>query len=390
MLIQLFNSENHPGKDYSEAKLEVVKLGLRGIEALDPMAQLNFTYLLHDIMTKYYSQEQAQCLVDFVISGEVCKLMFALLKKHDGNIFLCKSCAHILSLISNYYSYSMQNIYIDEGVDDNADIEYHNQLTKNFENSEFMQVLLPNLAYLRDMFTIAPNARLRTLRMKLLEIFDNLVRISNLSLWKQLSELNILQLVLNAYLQFPTANVFHSLFEKLLVYILNRAISDFHPYWTAELITKLNLYGQLPKYMIDEKLDGHILLLANHLNWFQRELSEKLVIDGSTAKYYQLLKSLEASILSNDHWRKAQDLLYKINQQNRVQLGTLETSLRPESQIIVTLKQEEEEAAPSQPPSLFQKNKNSQKQFISVSGDEPADYDGSPEQQEYPVDMPPG
>lgn len=44
-------------------------------------------------------------------------------------MYLTKSCAHILSLISNYYSYSMQNIVIDN-MDDNApETVYHKQLT---------------------------------------------------------------------------------------------------------------------------------------------------------------------------------------------------------------------------------------------------------------------
>lgn len=40
--------------------------------------------------------------------------MFKCLRTNHDKLFLAKSSAHILSLISNYYSYTMQNINIYE------------------------------------------------------------------------------------------------------------------------------------------------------------------------------------------------------------------------------------------------------------------------------------
>lgn len=40
--------------------------------------------------------------------------MFNCLEKNHDKLFLAKSSAHILSLISNFYSYTMQNINIYE------------------------------------------------------------------------------------------------------------------------------------------------------------------------------------------------------------------------------------------------------------------------------------
>lgn len=52
--------------------------------------------------------------MSYLISKEVMAILFNILKTSNDNIILQKSAAHILSLISNYYSYSMQNITIDD------------------------------------------------------------------------------------------------------------------------------------------------------------------------------------------------------------------------------------------------------------------------------------
>ena len=57
--------------------------------------------------------------------------MFSCLRVNHDKLFLAKSSAHILSLISNYYSYTMQNINIYEEnvtkkiIDENPEISYH-------------------------------------------------------------------------------------------------------------------------------------------------------------------------------------------------------------------------------------------------------------------------
>lgn len=49
--------------------------------------------------------------------------------------------------------------------------------------------------------------------------------------------------------------------------------------------------------------------MANQLNWFQKELSEKIGIDGPNAKFYKKLCEI-LQHLENDHcWANSQTLI---------------------------------------------------------------------------------
>ena len=65
ILIQLFNPENGNNE---ETKLEVLELGFRGFNVLEEMSVLNFTYLIHEIMTRYFSSDLCHKLVQFIVS----------------------------------------------------------------------------------------------------------------------------------------------------------------------------------------------------------------------------------------------------------------------------------------------------------------------------------
>lgn len=105
--------------------------------------------------------------------------------------------------------------------------------------------------------------------MKLLEIFDNLTRISNLKLWKHMNSLKLLNQIVQIYFKYPNADIFHSIFEKLLLYILNRAISDFHPYWCLVIFDEIDLCTVVSELIVPKHtILGHVHMLANHLLWF--------------------------------------------------------------------------------------------------------------------------
>lgn len=57
ILIQLFNPEF---ANFEDVKLEVIILGFKGFEIMDQMSVLNFTYLIHEIMTRYFSHDSCQ------------------------------------------------------------------------------------------------------------------------------------------------------------------------------------------------------------------------------------------------------------------------------------------------------------------------------------------
>ncbi|CAK90530.1 unnamed protein product (macronuclear) [Paramecium tetraurelia] len=391
ILIQLFNPENG---DYEDAKLEVLELGFRGFDVMEEMSVLNFTYLIHEIMTRYFSSDFCHKLVQFIVSKQIILQMFKCLRANHDKLFLAKSSAHILSLISNYYSYTMQNINIYEEtptkkiIDENPEIAYHHQLTLEFEQTDFMNTFIQEMNLLVESFNQIlenDNKRLRTLRLKLLEIFDNLTRISNIKLWKQMNQLKLFNQIVQIYFKYKNSDIFHSIFEKLLLYILNRAISDFHPYWCTILIEDINIYSLVSENITSKNtIPGYIYLLANHLTWFQKELNEKLLIDGSLAKYFQQLKKIEEDILLNDQWRRASPIFNITFQKNSVQLGASQPGSAtniPVSSEPVIHNANDQQLNNTNAQCLFNKVKNNQSNIASISGDEPPEFE-SPEKHE--------
>ncbi|CAD8148355.1 unnamed protein product [Paramecium pentaurelia] len=394
ILIQLFNPENGNNED---KKLEVLELGFRGFDVMEEMSVLNFTYLIHEIMTRYFSSDLCHKLVQFIVSKQIIQQMFKCLRANHDKLFLAKSSAHILSLISNYYSYTMQNINIYEEIpikkiiDENPEIAYHHQLTLDFEQTDFMNTFIQEMNLFVESFNQIlenDNKRLRTLRLKLLEIFDNLTRISNIKLWKQMNQLKLFNQIVQIYFKYKNSDIFHSIFEKLLLYILNRAISDFHPYWCTILIEDINIYTLVSENIKSKNtIPGYIYLLANHLTWFQKELNDKLVIDGSLAKYYYQLKKIEEVILLNDQWRRASPIFNITFQKNSVQLG----SSQPGSSSNIAVSSEpvihnanDQQLNNANAQCLFNKVKNNQSNIASISGDEPPEFE-SPEKHEEKI-----
>ncbi len=63
-----------------------------------------------------------------------------------------------------------------------------------------------------------------------------------------MSDLKILQKIIQIFLKFKNANIIHSLTEKMFGYILNRAISDFHPFWAVEMFVKCDAITKFYDY----------------------------------------------------------------------------------------------------------------------------------------------
>lgn len=95
---------------------------MKGSEAL------NFMLLVHEIMTRFMMSESSNEIMNYLVSLQAISRVYEVFKARKS-IYLMKAAVHILSLVSNYYSYSMQNItIIDEAVTDGG-TEYHSQLS---------------------------------------------------------------------------------------------------------------------------------------------------------------------------------------------------------------------------------------------------------------------
>lgn len=51
------------------------------------------------------------------------------------------------------------------------------------------------------------------------------------------------------YLHHSNANIIHTVVEKLVLYMLNRTVSEFHPYWTRELFVVLKILDLFSNYL---------------------------------------------------------------------------------------------------------------------------------------------
>lgn len=85
----------------------------------------------------------------------------------------------------------MQNIIIDD-FDDSGDLNYHKEITKQFEESDFMRGFNEYIGSLVQVL----DGSYKTLKLKIVEIIDNLVRISNLKIWSKMVEFGLLRKVI--------------------------------------------------------------------------------------------------------------------------------------------------------------------------------------------------
>lgn len=61
--------------------------------------------------------------------------------------------------------------------------------------------------------------------------------------------------------------------------------------------------------------------MANHLNWFQKELSEKILIDGQNAKFYKKLCEILQHLENDPGWNHCQTLIQLLNETNSIEIG---------------------------------------------------------------------
>jgi hypothetical protein len=70
--------------DTSVVKLEFLTLIVKGFDLLEPLAVLNVTLLLHEIMSHYNQMDGAQPLVKYITSAEVLNKMFDVLEANQN------------------------------------------------------------------------------------------------------------------------------------------------------------------------------------------------------------------------------------------------------------------------------------------------------------------
>ena len=73
-----------------------------------------------------------------------------------------------------------------------------------------------------------------------------------------MTELKLLDSIISIFFKYTNSNILQSLIDKLIMYIFNRAISDFHPFWTIQLVQNIGIYDLCAEHMktIEKGFEG--------------------------------------------------------------------------------------------------------------------------------------
>ncbi|CAD8048995.1 unnamed protein product [Paramecium primaurelia] len=282
---------------YHDQQLSFLKKGFNQFNEFDPCTAINFTFLIHEIITRIATKE----LINFLLSSQAIAKSFEVLENCNLSFIVRKNAAHILSLISNYYSLDMQNLYLDEPSNET--------IIDNFRQTEFYQTF--NIQIIKDILNnvLLNNCRLGLLAVKLIEIVDNLVRISDLELWNKIDKSNIMEIILNLVKKFKNSDIFISYVNNMIIFILDRAISDFHPFWCVQIFTKYKLYAQ------------QIMQFNRQILIFEQQLQVKLIRDSDFLPYYNELMQIENILKRSQFWRQSKEQLQKYEEKHIYRLG---------------------------------------------------------------------
>ncbi|CAD8063599.1 unnamed protein product [Paramecium sonneborni] len=297
---------------FHQQQLDFLKAGFDRFQEFEPCSAINFTFIIHEIMIRILNDVQ----IEYVVKGEIQKKMLSIIARDDINAITLKNAAHILSLVSNYYSMDMQNIQLDE--------PQTQEITNNFRHSEFFQSFDIKIIAQILQQSLLNKTKVGLLIIKLVEVIDNLVRITDIQLWERIDKANIMELIFSLAHKFNKSDIFVSYVINMISFIFERALNDFHPYWTTKLILKNKIH---------EKRHRHI---DKQIYQFEQKLSLKLIKDGEFLPYFDYLKQIEEELMISHNWRALKLHLMKQEERHKNKLGEDPSSPQIEDKIIVS------------------------------------------------------
>ncbi|CAD8058588.1 unnamed protein product [Paramecium sonneborni] len=282
---------------YHEQQLIFLKQGMAQFDEFDPCTAINFTFLIHEIITRIVRSE----LINFLLSSTVIEKSLQILQNNNLNFIVRKNAAHIISLISNYHSLDMQNLYLDESNDDSR--------ICIFRQTDFFKVF--DIKIIKNTLNdvLLSSSRLGLLAVKLIEIVDNVVRITDIELWNKIDNSNIMEVILNLVKKFKSSDIFITYVNNMITFILDRAISDFHPFWCVQIFTKYKLYAQ------------QIMQFNKLIFIFEQQLQVKLIRDKDFLPYFDELTQIENILRKSQIWKSAKDQMQKYEEKHQYRLG---------------------------------------------------------------------
>ncbi|CAD8142846.1 unnamed protein product [Paramecium pentaurelia] len=297
---------------FHQQQLDFLKVGFDRFQDFDPCSAINFTFIIHEIMIRILNDNQ----IEYVIKGEIQRKMFAIISRDDINAITLKNAAHILSLVSNYYSMDMQNIQLDE--------PETQEITQNFRHTEFFEYFDVKIIAQILQQSFQNKTKVGLLIIKLVEVIDNLVRITDIQLWEKVDKANIMELIFNLVHKFNKQDIFISYVDNMISFIFERALNDYHPYWASKLILKNKIH------------EKHHRLIDKQIYQFESKLSLKLIQDGEFLPYYDYLKQIEEELMISHNWRTLKLHQMKQEEIHKNKLGEDPSSPQIEEKLIVS------------------------------------------------------
>ncbi|CAD8057581.1 unnamed protein product [Paramecium sonneborni] len=312
LILIYFENQFHP------QQLEFLQIGIQQYYSFDQFSAINFTFIIHEIMVRIQTKQ----LMQYLVSSQVMIIANDIIQKETFHFIVRKNAAHIISLISNYYSLDLQNLYLDE--------PYNYPITEEFRKTEFFRYF--NVTSIKNILenTLTRNSKISLLDVKLIEIIDNIVRISDIELWQRIDQSNVMEVIINLVKKFNQSDIFIQYVYNMIAFILDRALSDFHPFWCLQLLTKYKLQIQ------------QIKRINRQLYAYEQQLQIKLIRDSDFLPYYNELKIIESALKQSKTWNTIKEQIEKYEDKHKLKLGEDQITPSIDSPFIISAIQEDQ------------------------------------------------
>ncbi|CAK59347.1 unnamed protein product (macronuclear) [Paramecium tetraurelia] len=273
----------------------------KGIQEFDQLTELqaiNFTQVIHELFTKSKNKD----LIDFITTSQVLAKMFGVIQQ--TNKIVTKNAAHIISIISNHYSIEMQNLDLEE--------EESEQITSQFHSTNFYKVITANLHIINNIIKdyCDNKQKISQLIIKLIEIVDNLVRITDVSLWECMHQSEIMVSMIRLCNVYSKSDILSSQVERIVFYIFERALNDNHPFWAFQFIKV---------YQIQNNANS---MFNRQVFSFEQELNTKITKELDYITYDAQILEINSELQQSKNWERTKWELKLQQCENQKKLGS--------------------------------------------------------------------
>ncbi|CAD8066830.1 unnamed protein product [Paramecium sonneborni] len=293
---------------FHQQQLDFLKKGLELFKQNDILSVINFTYIVHEIMTRILIHQ----LIEYILNEEFLKVMFDIIEQDEGNPIILKSAAHMISLISNYYTIQMQQIDFDDpDCEELIAVFKETSFFANFDIQKIHQIFKKQFS----------KKKVRLFIIKLIEIVENLVRITDLQLWDRIADSNIMESIFELVNHFKVADIFRTYVENMIIYIFDKALNDSHPFWAYYLISRYRLQNK------------NIGFLDRLIYQFQVNLEWKLSDHSQYQPYEAILKEIDDELKISKIWNIQKRLFINQEEKNKIKLGEDSSTIKTDSEL---------------------------------------------------------